>query len=45
VVVSSPLAFAASAGRSPGLMTFTATEFDLPTSPDIRMVVHTPRDE
>ena len=28
-----------------GLLTFTATEFDVPTSPDIRMVVHTPRDE
>jgi transcriptional regulator with XRE-family HTH domain len=28
-----------------GLLTFTATEFDVPTSPDIRMVVHSPQDE
>jgi transcriptional regulator with XRE-family HTH domain len=27
-----------------GVMTFTATEFDLPTSPDVRLVVHTPYD-
>jgi MmyB-like transcription regulator ligand binding domain/Helix-turn-helix domain len=31
--------------RRVGLMSFTTTEFDLPTCPDIRMVVYTPADE
>src|SRR6202035_1770289 len=31
--------------RRAGLMSFTTTEFDLPTCPEVRMVVYTPADE